>query len=192
MTAYETLNVWILVVTVAAIIAGPIAAVVVTRWGDGRRETRRRKSEILSALMKTRPMRLSFEHVAALNLIQLEFHGENEIQAAYGNYVAHLNQEMPKEGVALDKFVELRADLFIELLHSIGKHLGFGFDKRDLAKLSYGPVGWENDENSIRMLRSLSVDVLTGRQALSVIMRPSAAPSTMFPPPPEVQSDPAG
>jgi hypothetical protein len=136
--------------------------------------------------MRTRPIRLSLEHVGALNLIQLEFYDVAEVQAAYKSYVAHLNQEMPKEEPQLTRFVEERSDRFIELLHQMGKHLGYGFDKRDLQKLGYGPVGWENDEATVRMMRSMAMEVMTGKQSLSFIMRPGPAPSGKFPPPPEV------
>lgn len=114
----------------------------------------------------------------------MEFYGVVPVQEAYSSYIAHLNSEMPPEGTAREKFIEERGDRFIELLHKIAGHLGYRFDKRDLEKLSYGPIGWENDENAVRMLRSLSLDLLTGRQSLSVTMRPAPAPSNMFPPPP--------
>jgi len=186
MTLFEILSVWILITTILAIVVGPIAAVIVTRWGDNQRDARRRKTEVLSTLMRTRPMRLSYEHVGALNLIQLEFYGIEPIQTAYSSYRAHLNQEYPKEEGPQHTFNEERGDRFIELLHQIAKHLGYGFDKRDLEKLSYGPQGWENDENTIRMLRAMSMDLLMGKQSLNVVMRTPPPPSDMFPPPPAV------
>lgn len=184
MTTFETISLWILITTIVAIVAGPIAAVMVTRWGDNQRDARRRKTEVLSTLMRTRPMRLSFDHVGALNLIQLEFYGIEQIQSAYSHYRAHLNQEYPKEATAQRLFDEDRGDRFIELLYQIAKHLGYGFDKRDLEKLSYGPLGWENDENAVRMLRAMSMDLLTGKQSLNVVMRTPPPLSEKFPPAP--------
>jgi len=187
MTLYETLNAWILALTLIAILVGPIAAVTVTRWGDERREKRKRKHDVLTTLMRTRPARLSYEHVGALNLIQLEFYDSPAVQTAYGRYIDILYQEAPQGDDAGKRFAEERSDRFIELLHQIAKDMSYAFDKKDLEKLSYGPQGWENDESSIRMLRAMSMDVLTGRQSLSVVMRPSATPGPMFPPPPEIQ-----
>lgn len=186
MTLFETLSVWILISTIAAIVLGPVLAVMVTRWGDDRRDTRRRKTDVLSTLMRTRPLRLSLEHVGALNLIQLEFYGVEAVQKSYSAYRAHLNREFPKDTAAQNLFNDERDDLFIELLHQIARHLNYGFDKRDLEKLSYGPQGWETDETTIRMLRAMSMDLLTGKQSLSVTMRNAPAPSDKFPPaPPE-------
>lgn len=184
MNTYEVISTSILIATLVAIVAGPVAAVLITRWGDDKRESRRRKAEILSTLMRTRPIRLSLEHVGALNLIQMEFHGINPVQFAYSNYMAHLNQEMPTDAKSVEKFIEERHDRFVELLHQIGQHLGYGFDKRDLQKLSYGPIGWENDENTIRMIRTMAMDVMAGKQSLSVVMSPKPASSEIFPPPP--------
>lgn len=187
MSIYEVISAWILGLTLIAILAGPIAAVLVTRWGDDRREKRRRKHDVLTTLMRTRPARLSYEHVGALNLIQLEFHDSPTVQSAYGRYIEILYQDAPKESDASKRFGEERSDRFIELLHQIARDMGYSFDKKDLEKLSYGPQGWENDESAIRMMRAMAMDVMTGRQSLSVVMRPSPAPSNMFPPPPLVE-----
>lgn len=190
MTYYEAISSLILGLTLIAIVVGPIAAVKVTRWGDGRREIRKRKHDVLTTLMRTRPARLSFEHVGALNLIQLEFHESKTVQVAYGRYMEILYQEAPKEPDAGKRFGEERNDRFIELLQQIAQDLDYLFDKKDLEKLSYGPQGWENDESAIRMMRAMAMDVMNGRQSLSVIMRPSATPGPMFPPPPQVEPAP--
>ena len=187
MSTYETISASILGLTLFAIMAGPIAAVLVTRWGDDRREKRRRKHDVLTTLMRTRPARLSYEHVGALNLIQLEFSDSNSVLGAYGRYIEMLYQETPKEAESSKRLGDERSDRFIELLHQIAGDLGYSFDKKDLEKLSYGPQGWENDESAIRMLRSMAMDVMTGRQSLSVVMRPSVTPGPMFPPPPQVE-----
>jgi hypothetical protein len=139
--------------------------------------------------MRTRALRLTPEHVGALNLIQMEFHGVTSVQTAYSNYVAHLNSEMPQPGPAQDKFVEERSDRFIDLLHQIAHSLGYRFDKRDLEKLSYAPVGWNNDENAARMIRGMAMDVMTGKQSIAVNLRSTQAPSSMFPPPPTIGGD---
>lgn len=187
MTNFETISSWILGLTLIAILVGPIAAVLVTRWGDDRREKRKRKHDVLSALMRTRPARLSYEHVGALNLIQLEFYDSSAVLEAYGRYIEVLYREAPNEPEANKRLGEERSDRFIQLLHQVARDMGYAFDKKDLEKLSYGPQGWENDESAIRMLRAMAMDVLTGQQSLSVVMRASVTPGPMFPPPPQVQ-----
>ncbi|MFC5066587.1 DUF6680 family protein [Flaviflagellibacter deserti] len=172
------------VVNIVAIIVGPLLAVLITRWRDNRKENIRRRSDILEALMKTRPLRLSFEHVGALNLIQMEFFGKRSVIDAYKRYRDHLSQDFPQGDGAGKRFVETRDDLFVELIHAIASDLNYKFDKKDIEKLSYGPVGWENDESAVRMIRTLAINVLTGQQPLPVSIRPPNAPGQMFPPPP--------
>ncbi|MDE0406147.1 MAG: hypothetical protein OXI53_12650 [Nitrospira sp.] len=57
-------NEWL---TIIAIITGPIVAVSITLWRDRRNEVRRRRTEILASLMRTRAVRLSGEHVGVLH-----------------------------------------------------------------------------------------------------------------------------
>ena len=59
----DWLNVAILVATIAAIIIGPIAAVRITVRSEMSREKLRRKYETFHALMRTRRVTLSLEHV---------------------------------------------------------------------------------------------------------------------------------
>ncbi len=185
MTNYEVLSLLTLTLTLLAVFAGPIVAVMITRRGDVKRERVRRKTEVLSILMRTRIIKLSFDHVSALNLIQLEFDGDAAVLSAYRVYISHLYRKGPEgseeEATA---FLEERNDLFGDLIFELGKHLGYHFDKRELQKLSYGPIGWIKDEDAARMLRSMAIDVMAGKQPLPVSIRPMSPPSSMFPPPP--------
>jgi hypothetical protein len=172
-------------INLTAILFGPLVAVFITRWRDNRKEDIRRRNEVLTTLMKTRSLRLSLEHVGALNAIQMEFYGKKDVIDAYKRYRDFLNRDDPdEEPHQVKRYIELRDDLFTELIHAIATDLDYRFDKKDIEKLSYGPVGWENDENAVRMIRSLAVDVLSGKQSLTVTIRPPRAARPMFPPVP--------
>ena len=136
---------WMDALTIVAIIVGPIAAVLITRFLDRRNERKRRQNEILTSLMRTRATRLSAEHVGALNIIQLEFHGKEPIITAYQNYIEHLSVPLPPVDEQ-DHFLEQREGLFLILITEIAKHLHYTFDKRDLDTLSYSPKGWYGRE----------------------------------------------
>ena len=71
---------WIMVV---AVLAGPILAVIVSRYNDDRRDRKNRQMSVLRSLIKTRQVRLDAEHVGALNLIELEFYSIKPIEFAY-------------------------------------------------------------------------------------------------------------
>ncbi|MEH6717531.1 MAG: DUF6680 family protein [Aurantimonas endophytica] len=185
MSRYEILSLLTLGLTLIAVFTGPIVAVKITRKGDIERERIRRKTEVLSILMRTRTIKLSFDHVSALNLIQLEFYGDDAVLNAYRAYISHLYKKGPEGSEEeASAFASDRNDLFGDLVFELGKHLGYQFDKRELQKLSYGPSGWYQDEDAVRMLRSMAIDVMAGKRTLPVSMRPVPVPGAMFPPPP--------
>jgi len=81
------INAAILILTIVAIIYGPIWAIKVNRKLDEERDARSRKYAILSDLMRTRQARIDPVHVAALNLIELDFYGQKDVVVAYRDYV---------------------------------------------------------------------------------------------------------
>ena len=100
----------------------------------------RRKYQTFYALMRTRRVTLSPEHVAALNTIQTEFHDDEKVIVAYKKYIENLGGPPLPSGSNEEtsrRFMEVRTDVFNEMMFEIGKSLGFNFDKRDQAKYSY-------------------------------------------------------
>jgi hypothetical protein len=82
------------------------------------------------------------------------------------------------------RFVDTRDDIFNEMMFEIGRHLGFTFDERELAKYSYAPQGWVNMEAEQNAIRLLMLELLQGKRPIPVapfIPNPAAA---KFPPPP--------
>ena len=66
--------------TIIAILLAPVFAVQVQKWVEHLRERRGKKLGVFQALMATRGARLSPEHVRALNMIDLEFSGEGQLE----------------------------------------------------------------------------------------------------------------
>lgn len=169
--------------TLAAIVVGPIAAVSITLWRDRRNEFGRRKREILASLMRTRSSRLSAEHVGALNLVQLEFHGREAIIDAYKQYIEHLGTPLPAVEQQ-DQFFQQRETRFLDLLNAIAIDLNYKFDKKDLESLSYSPRGWHDSESIQRDNMFLLWQLLRGERALQV-RNEIIEERGPFPPPPE-------
>ena len=61
------------VCTILAIVVGPVIAVCITRKLDRDRAAAGRKMEIFRALMRTRGIPIHWDHVGALNLVEVEF-----------------------------------------------------------------------------------------------------------------------
>lgn len=175
---------WIDIITIVAIVVGPILAVTIERLRQARIETKTRKLAVFRSLMRTRRLRLDPEHVGALNLVDLEFYGRPKVMAAFTDYMTHLSAPMPNSDER-ERFFEQRDDLLVRMLHEMGKDLGFHYDKHDLAKLAYGPVGWSTEQDIQRQNIGYLNELLAGRRALPITqMQPPAA--NPFPPAPIV------
>ena len=81
-------------ITVLAIFLGPIVAIQVDKFIDSRRERRNKKLWIFRALMATRGTPLAPEHVAALNMIDIDFYRgnkrEEKVIDSWKIYLSHL------------------------------------------------------------------------------------------------------
>jgi hypothetical protein len=161
---------WIYMV---AILLSPLIAVQVTVWIQRYQEKRLRKLSIFKTLMATRASGLAAEHVQALNMIDIEFYGKDkksrEILRAWKAYLDHLTSGTP----ATEVWGSRREELFIELLHAMASCLKYEFDKTDIRRTSYFPVGHgEIETDQIRIRRGL-VAVLEGKAALPVSVNPT-------------------
>lgn len=134
------------ILTLIAIVVGPIAAVLITRWLDSISQSKQRKYELFKALMQTRGKRLDPVHVSALNVIELEFFKYPKVRDAFKKYVEHLSSPQPSSTQEeQNKFYDQRSDLFMELIFEVGNAVGYKFDKRELDRRSYAPKGWNDD-----------------------------------------------
>lgn len=176
------INAAILVATIVAIVWGPIKAVRITRDEDARREKRSRQYSVLADLMKTRQARIDPAHVGALNLIELEFYGVERVIDAYRGYARHLNSHYPSDREALTRHTQAGDDLFVTLLNSIAAELGFAFDKGDLSRLGYLPVGLSNAHDNSLANAHLLREILEGKRALPVMQL--LGDTSVFPPRP--------
>ena len=183
----DWLNVAILVVTIVAIVVGPVVAVRLTLQSDEAREKLRRKYQTFHALMRTRRVALSADHVTALNVIQTEFHDDEKIVAAHTKYIEKLGELVTSETSpdAHKRIFEDRDDAFNEMMFEIGRHLGFSLDKRELSKYSYAPQGWVDIESQQNAIRQLALEMLQGKRPIPVSPFQPNPVADKFPPPPK-------
>lgn len=69
---------WKEIVNLIAIILGPILAIQVSKVIEHFKERRERKLSIFKVLMTTRATPIDIRHVEALNMIDIEFYGEDK------------------------------------------------------------------------------------------------------------------
>lgn len=160
-------------VGIAAILFGPISAVYITRLLDARRDRQSRRMDVFRALMRTRSIRLNVDHVAALNLVEVEFEGEEKVVTSWKAYMKHLSTDFRSlSGVALDAKLEDGNELLTLMLHEIAKALGIRIEQLDILKGGYSPIGWHNELDEFQQLRRGLIDLLEGRRALPMYISP--------------------
>jgi hypothetical protein len=119
------------ILTLLAIVLGPILAVQIEKFISARREDKNRKLSIFKTLMATRGSILSWPHVEALNRIDLEFsHNKkfNKVIISWKEYFDNLCQD--KEALEEIRLWSARnQELLTNLLYEIGQSLGYKFDK---------------------------------------------------------------
>jgi hypothetical protein len=178
------------VVTIVAILVGPIAALYIQSRLDLGREARNRKLSVFKTLMSFRATGLAPVFVQALNLIDVEFDGNNkkekdvrdawkELLDLLNNYKTTLNAE--------ERSRELKASL----LQAMGKCLGYEFDKVQVKKGAYYPEGLVNTEQEQHAVRRGILDVLQGKRRIPIGVFEDRFPPITLPEIPAEETQPA-
>ncbi|MBL28137.1 MAG: hypothetical protein CMM50_11390 [Rhodospirillaceae bacterium] len=177
---------------IIATFGGPIAAVLVTRWIDGIGLKRERRMQVFRDLMRTRRLRLSPDHVGALNLVEIEFHGEAETIGAWKEYLGSLNKIVPENitNEELDTLFREQDRLLTKLLHAMSCSLKFKIEQLDIFDGGYTPKGWNDIENQQQAMRLLLIDLLKGNRAIPIASMMHPTPSSPYPPPPDTSARP--
>jgi hypothetical protein len=147
-------------VTTAAIIIGPLAAVLISTWLDRRRAGTDRRQAVFRSLMKTRRNWGSIEHVEALNLIEVEFHGRTKVLGAYRQLFDYFVNDIARRSDENDDQYATRKNthhstLLTALLKAIADDLGYHKDALEIMQGGYSPIMHgeiESDQTKIRKL----------------------------------------
>ncbi len=167
------------ILTVFAVLAGPILAVQAQKFIEIWKERRTKKLGVFKTLMATRGSPISSAHVEALNMIDLEFYGKNKkeqaVVEAWKIYLSHLS-DGPKDIESetyqsrFDAWFRKNNDLLTDLLQSMAACLGYHFDKVHLQKGVYVPQGHTDLELEKSLVRRGTLDVLSGRRSIPIIV----------------------
>jgi hypothetical protein len=165
-------------VTISAIIIGPILAIQAQKILEAARYKKQRRLNLFHTLMSTRATRVSNEHVAALNMIDIEFYGrkvvghrfqtpkEKSITNAWKNYNDQLNTRYAPEQFTM--WIDKGDELFTTLLYKMSNALGYDFDEVQLKRDCYRPVAHGNLEQDEHKLRTALIEVMEGRKPLPI------------------------
>lgn len=158
------------VLTILAIIIGPIVAVQLEKCLQRNRDVKERKIFIFKTLMASRGSTLSLSHVEALNRIDLEFSNKEKYRKVIGawkEYFDNLGQKYDGN----DEFRTWAAkneELLANLLYEMGLSLGYKFDKVLIKRNIYAPVGHAKIEREYEMIREGLLKLFQGKSLLPI------------------------
>jgi len=150
----------------AATFCGPIFAVLLTRFVDYRRDQHQRRLHILRTLMATRRTILAPEHIAALNLIEIEYLGKAKVIEAWKAYLRHLSTPFgPNDS---DRVARERENLRVKLLSEMATILGYKIEQLDIIAGGYIPQWLVDVESEQQAIRRLFAEIAAGSKSLPI------------------------
>jgi len=160
------------ILTIFAVISGPIIALQLQKTLEGRREIKQRKLWIFRAIMSNRASILNASYVQALNLIDIDFSSNSKndkaVRIAWKVLLDHLSNMPSENEAAIDAANERSIDLRVALMKTMANALGYEFDEVQIKKGSYLPTGHSQIENELNLLRRRVLEVLNGTRRIPV------------------------
>lgn len=132
-----TTSEWIMI---AAVVLGPIAAVIITLWHQDRKQKRDQKLTILRHALAFRhlPGDVNFSH--AINMVPLEFAEHKEVVSAHKEFLkaASVQVSNPVD----DDVVRTTAIKQTRLIYEMARAIGFNIRETDLQTDAYAASGF--------------------------------------------------
>jgi hypothetical protein len=156
---------WIMI---AAIIVGPLLAVVTQFIWQRVRQIRDQKLWVFGTLMSMRRFNISPDFVKALNFIDVVFYKEKKVRNKWEKLLTHLSSDAHKTENLTPQTLEHTRDLIAELLVEMAKALGFGYDYTHIKENAYYPMALSSADNETAQVRQKLIAALDGKGRLNV------------------------
>lgn len=161
------------ILTTIAIVAGPILAVLAADFVAERRKAHDRRMYVFRTLMQTRRNRLSFEHVGALNLVEIEFNKDQRVLDAFGSLLKYFEEDTPRrEGETDEAFFrrkdDIHSNLLTKLLDEMSKRLGYRHSQLEILRGGYSPIAHGDIEMDQMKARKLISEIYDRERAIAV------------------------
>jgi len=160
---------WIMI---AAILVGPILAVVTQFIWQKMRQERDQKLWVFSTLMINRHAPLTPDFVKAANYIDVVFYKNQKVRERWKTVLDHLSSDAYKPANFTPAAFEKFRDLLAELLAEMAKDLGYQYDYTHIKENAWNPTqhGQEFEDN-IKLRKGL-LGLVEGTGILNVAVMP--------------------
>lgn len=150
------------ILTILAILLGPICAVQASQWLERKRLKKYGKLYVFKTLMKTRAARLDPSHIEALNMIDVEFYGKNKKdKAVVEAWKCYQNNLSFRSGATSQEvWNQKNQECILDLLSSMATALSYDFNCSEISDTSYFPDALVDAQNDQIILRKALLAVL--------------------------------
>jgi hypothetical protein len=120
---------------------------------------------------------LASEHVNALNTIDVVFNGRRDrrVRDFWHTILGHVISDMNQP-----RWHERYADLKADLLHEMGRRVGYDFSTDYLKRQAYYPIAYGNMEADALLLRTALTKVVTENGLRVQLVQPSENSDTVI------------
>jgi hypothetical protein len=125
--------------TLVALVTGPVVAVLITLYVDGRRKVREARVGVLRALISTRHLPGDPIFSAAINLVPVEFNNDRGVMTAWNAFIAAWQVIVPDD--AAEKNEELIRARLTSLIFKIMLALGFKLPETEIQTSAFSTPG---------------------------------------------------
>jgi hypothetical protein len=150
--------------TVIALVAGPIIAVRVVERLRISAEHQSRRMHLFRTLMSTRSLNLDAGHIQAINLVDVEFltekKADKQVITKWQIYRQHLDSDVSPD------WEKERQKLFIDLLQAVAVAVGYEYDEALLIKGVYFPHAYQAANEISSATAKAWHEVLNGERKL--------------------------
>lgn len=162
---------------VIATFFGPIFAVAVTLWHQGRSEKRQARQTVYGCMMRLRRHPLNPEFVGALNMVPIYFHKSKAVRESYREVMRMTEDAGWKNPETMGLTFERFQSAIGLLLSDMSKVVGTNISQLDILRGAYAPEQWATDETEMRELRRAALQVLYGHRNVPVDVRSPVDPA---------------
>ena len=149
------------ILTLLGIIIGPITAVLISLWIDGRRKARDQKLTILRMLIASRHLPADPAFFTAVNLVPIEFSESRKVLEAYKEFIVATNARVDGEN---NNEVNQNTNIkTVRLIYEVARDLGFPLRETDLQTEGYVSQGFGTRDglllDSQRAMRDVAIQL---------------------------------
>lgn len=146
-------------ITIAAILLGPIFAVVTQIVWQRWKEIRDQKRFVFQTLMSLRAQPLAPDYVRALNYIDVVFFSNEKVRQRWSTLLRFFESDAYKSETIQQETFDKARDLAAELMAEMAKELGYAFDHTQIKNNAYYPKFFST-------LQTQTLDILRKSNAL--------------------------